>query len=89
MVQDLMERGLLIGRTSAEVTELLGKPDICGVSKKDEPTVVPASCSDAKVDWYGYNVITIPRCKFWKCYLNVNFYSDTHRVRADDVAVSN
>ncbi|SRR6266550_6138150 len=86
MVQDLTERGLLIGRTRTEVAELLGKPDMCGVSDEGGPTVVPADCSDEKVDWYGYNVVTIPRCHFWKCYLNVNFGPDTHRV--EDLAVS-
>ena len=86
MVQDLTDRELLIGRTRSEVVDLLGEPDMCGVSNKPEPTVSSAKCSDGKVDWFGYNVVTIPRCDFWKCYLNVNFNSDTYRV--EDLAVS-
>ncbi|PYT34946.1 MAG: hypothetical protein DMG58_03570 [Acidobacteria bacterium] len=86
MLPDLTERGLLIGRTRTEVAELLGKPDMCGAANGDEPTVVPANCSDEKVNWYGYNVVTIPRCYFWKCYLNVNFDPGTNRV--EGIAVS-
>lgn len=84
MVQDMTDRGLLIGKTRSEVVDLLGKPDMCGVSTPR--TVFSAACSDGKVDWFGYNVVTIPRCRFWKCYLNVNFSSDTYRV--EDTAVS-
>ena len=86
MVQDLTDRGLLIGRTRPGVVDLLGEPDMCAVSTRNGPTVSPAKCGDAKVDWFGYNVVTIPRCNFWKCYLNVNFNSDTYR--AEDLAVS-
>ena len=86
MVQDLTDRGLLIGRTRTEVVDLLGEPDMCGVRTQDGPTVSPAKCSDGKVDWFGYNVVSIPRCNFWKRYLNVNFNSDTYRV--EDLAVS-
>jgi len=86
MVQDLTDRGLLIGRTRTEVVDLLGEPDMCGVRTQDVPTVSPAKCSDGKVGWFGYNVVTIPRCNFWKCYLNVNFNSDTYRV--ENLAVS-
>jgi hypothetical protein len=86
MVQDLTDRGLLIGKTRTEVVDLLGEPDMCGVSTKNGPTVSPAKCGDGKVDWFGYNVVTIPRCNLWKCYLNVNFNSDTYRV--EDLAVS-
>jgi len=84
MVQDMTDRGLLIGRTRSEVVDLLGEPNMCGVSSP--PTVSSAECSDGKVDWFGYNVVTIPRCNFWKCYLNVNFSSDAYRV--EDLAVS-
>ena len=86
MVQDLTDRGLLIGRTRPGVVDLLGEPGMCAVSTRNGPTVSPAKCGDAKVDWFGYNVVTIPRCNFWKCYLNVNFNSDTYRV--ENLAVS-
>ncbi len=86
MVQDLTDRGLLIGRTRPEVIDLLGEPDTCAVTTRNGQTVSPAKCGDVKVDWFGYNVVTIPRCNFWKCYLNVNFNSDTYRV--ENLAVS-
>ena len=81
-----MERGLLVGKTRTEVVHLLGNPDMCGVSREDEPKVDSANCNDEKVDWYGYNVNSNPRCNFWKCYLNVNFNPKTYRV--EDLAVS-
>jgi hypothetical protein len=36
-------------------------------------------------DWYGYDVVTIGRCRFWKCFLNVGFNSSQ---RVESVALS-
>ena len=30
--------------------------------------------------WYGYRVITIPRCRFWECRLDVGFDATRDRV---------
>jgi len=82
MVQDLMEHHLLWDKSPSEVRELLGKPDDCTTGLEPART----ECDDAKVDWYGYNVVTISRCYFWKCEMNVIFGADSHRVK--DVTVS-
>jgi hypothetical protein len=55
MVQDLIDRRLLLGKTPAQVEDLLGRPD-----SKEE-------------DWYGYKVVTISRCYFWECRMDVVF----------------
>ena len=84
-MQDLMDRNLLAGKSRSEVQGLLGPPDYCGVSNESD-TVAVKPCGDLKEDWYGYKVITIARCHFWRCYMNVNFIRDSYR--ADSVAVS-
>jgi hypothetical protein len=76
MVQDLMEHKLLRDKSPSEVRELLGKPDDCTTGLEPART----ECDDAKVDWYGYRVVTISRCYFWKCEMNVIFGADSHRV---------
>ena len=81
MVQDLMEHDLLRDKSPSEVRELLGKPDDCTTGLEPART----GCDDAKVDWYGYRVVTISRCCFWKCEMNVIFGADSHRVK--DVSV--
>jgi len=82
MVQDLMEHDLLRDKSPSEVRQLLGKPDDCTTGLEPART----ECEDAKVDWYGYQVVTISRCYFWKCEMNVIFGADSHRV--EDVTVS-
>jgi len=78
---DLMEHDLLRDKSPSEVRELLGKPDDCTTGLEPART----GCDDAKVDWYGYRVVTISRCYFWECEMNVIFGADSHRVK--DVSV--
>jgi hypothetical protein len=79
MVEDLTDRGLLIGKSRTEVVELLGPPNGCGIF--DGVSVAQnANCDDPKVDWFGYRVVTISRCYFWVCRMNVNFRTDSYRV---------
>jgi len=68
MVQDLIDRKILIGKAASDVQDLLGRPDY-----KD-------------TGWYGYKVVTLARCRFWECHMDVEFNRYTDRV--DFVAVS-
>lgn len=68
MVQDLIDRKIIVGKAPEEVRDLLGQPDY------------------QQVDWYGYKVVTIPRCRLWECRMDVGFDDSTKRV--DHVAVS-
>lgn len=77
MVQDLIEHDLLRDKSPSEVRELLGKADDCTAGIEPART----ECDDAKVDWFGYRVVTISRCYFWKCEMNVIFGADSHRVK--------
>ena len=78
-MQSLSDRGLLIGKSRAEVVELLGKPNGYGIF--DGVSVVrDVNCEDPKLDWFGHEVVTISRCYFWECRLNVNFSTDSYRV---------
>jgi hypothetical protein len=62
MVEDLIEYHHLIGKSSTEIRDELGKPD----HEQD--------------DYYGYDVVTIGRCRFWKCSLDISFDSKSSRV---------
>lgn len=79
MVQDLIDRDLLSGKSRSEVQELLGQPDYCG-AYNSWATVAPLKCTDPKVDWFGYKVVTISRCHFWECRMNVNFAEASYLV---------
>lgn len=68
MAQDVIDRGILLGKTSSEVEELLGSPDIRGAN------------------WFGYRVVTIPRCRWWECHMDVVFDAQLKTVKS--VAVS-
>lgn len=68
MVQDLIDRNILSGKTEVEVQALLGPHD------------------DRDPNWYGYNVRTLARCDYWKCFLNVNFASTSARVQSTAVS---
>ena len=57
MVQDIIDRDLLKDKTKAEVERLLGKPDSQYSTER----------------WSGYEVVTISRCYFWTCRLEVGF----------------
>jgi len=87
MAQDLMDRNLLTGKSRVEVRDLLGAPDECGVDTNQTiATAATVVCGDPKEDWYAYKVITIARCRFWECLLQVSF--DEHTYRVTSVAVS-
>jgi len=85
MVQDLIGRAFLAGRSRSEILELLGQPDYCGASSNSLATA-PVNCEDPKVDWFGYRVVTISRCYFWECSMNVNFSEDSYRVNEVNVS---
>lgn len=34
-------------------------------------------------DWLGYEVITISRCYFWKCRMEISFDSQTRKTKGD------
>jgi hypothetical protein len=68
MVQDLIDRKILLGKTSSEVEELLGGPDF------------------RETNWFGYKVVTIPRCRLWECRMDVVFDAQLGTVKS--VAVS-
>lgn len=57
MVQDIIDRDLLKAKTKVEVEQLLGKPDSQYSGER----------------WHGYEVVTISRCYFWTCRLEVGF----------------
>jgi hypothetical protein len=79
MVQDLIDHGVLNGKSRSEVLELLGEPDYCGTSNS-AATAEHTKCDNPKVDWFGYKVVTLSRCYFWECRMNVNFSADSYRV---------
>ncbi len=64
MVQDLIDRKILLGKASSDVQALLGPPD------------------HQEVDWFGYKVVTIPRCRFWECRMDIVFDKDTNLVKS-------
>jgi hypothetical protein len=83
MVEDLIAKGLLVGMTRSEVLQILGQPDYCGIPVASSPDIAaPAESSDPRVDWFGYKVVTISRCYFWECRMNVNFDHTTYRVES-------
>ena len=88
MVQDIIGRNLLIGKSRSEVQDLLGQPDYCGVSyPSSDYKILNAKCSEPRVDWFGYKVVTNPRCNyFWECRMNVNLNKTTYRVEELNVS---
>lgn len=88
MVQDIIDRNLLIGKYRSEVQDLLGQPDYCGVSvPSSDSTRANAKCSDPRVDWFGYKVVTNPRCSyFWECRMDVNLNKTSYRVEELNVS---
>ena len=68
MVQNLIDRKQLLGKTAPEVENLLGRPDY------------------KEIYWYGYKVVTIPRCHFWECRMDVVFDSESNKVRSVSVS---
>ena len=87
MVQDLIDHRILVGKSGIDVKQLLGQPDH-ETTSKSSPRLSrdPGSKSQPLPDWYGYDVITIGRCRVWRCFVNVNFNPESHVV--ESVAVS-
>jgi hypothetical protein len=88
MVQDIIDRNLFIGKSRSEVEDLLGQPDYCGVpDPSTDATRGMANCKNPRVDWFGYKVVTNPRCSyFWECRLDVNFNKNSYRVEELNVS---
>jgi hypothetical protein len=90
MLQDVIKRNLLIGKSQSGVQDLLERPDFCGVSIYEGKAVSPLQCGDAKENWYAYTVVTVwPRPSdqkyFCLCKLEIKF-DDASKV-VDAVAV--
>jgi len=88
MVEDLTRNHVLIGKSRSEVYGLLGPPDTCTIPAPNSPSrSANASCTDPRIDWFGYEVVTIPRCNyFWVCRMGVVLNQTSYRV--EDVNVS-
>jgi hypothetical protein len=82
MVQDLIDRNLLVGKSRSEILEVLGQPDYCAAPDPSSiSSMANAKCSDPRVHWFGYRVVTNLRCNyFWECRMDVNFNKTTYRV---------
>jgi hypothetical protein len=59
--------------------DLIGRAILDGKSR-DEVRQLLGKPNAEEVDWYAYDVITVGRCRFWRCFLNVNFDAKSHRV---------
>ena len=68
MVDDIIDRKILLGKTAPEVEDLLGQPNY------------------KETYAYGYKVVTIWRCHFWECSMDVVFDKTSNKVTS--VAVS-
>ena len=86
MAQDLIQGRLLVGKSRAEVLEILGQPDDCAVPRTAFPGFENAACADPRVFVLGYKVITISRCYYWNCEMNVNLNPTTYLVEEVNVS---
>lgn len=86
MALDLIERRLLVAKSRAEVLEILGKPNDCTVPRPGFPGFENSPCSDPRVSSLGYEVITISRCYYWKCEMNVLLDPTTYLVQEVNVS---
>lgn len=88
MVQDMIDRNLLIGKSRSEVLDVLGQPDYCAApDSSSDSTRANAKCSNPRADWFGYRVVTNARCSyFWECRMNVNFNTTSYRVEELNVS---
>jgi hypothetical protein len=86
MVEDLIEHRLLIGKPRAEVLAILGEPDDCVIPSPTFPGLQRSTCADPRVFSLGYKVITISRCYFWNCEMNVNLNRTTYIVEEVNVS---
>jgi len=63
------------------VQDLIGNGTLVGKSMPDVQQLLgPPDDHDA--DSYGYKVVTIARCRFWECRLDVVFDASTGRVQS-------
>jgi hypothetical protein len=69
----------------AQVEDLIARKILLGKSRSDVQALL-GQPDDQGADWYGYNVITIPRCHFWKCTMDVAFDGDSKQVESVGVS---
>jgi len=86
MALDLIERRMLVGKSRAEVLDILGRRDDCTVPSPGFPGLKNSPCSDPRVSSLGYEVITISRCYYWKCEMNVLLDPTTYLVEEVNVS---
>jgi hypothetical protein len=86
MALDLIERRLLVGKSRAEILEMLGKPNECTVPSPGFPGFQNSSCTDPRVSSLGYKVITISRCYYWNCEMNVLLNPTTYLVEEVNIS---
>ena len=69
----------------AQVQDLIDRKILLGKAPSDVQALL-GEPDYHENDWYGYKVVTIARCRFWECRMDVVFDRDTNSVKS--VAVS-
>jgi hypothetical protein len=86
MVEDLIKRRFLVGKSRSEILAILGEPDDCAIPSPTFPGLQMSPCADPRVFSLYYKVITISRCYFWNCEMNVNLNPTTYVVEEVNVS---
>lgn len=50
---------------------------------KDEVERLLGKANESENNYLGYEVITISRCYFWKCQMEISFDSQTHKITGE------
>src|SRR2546426_8509714 len=69
----------------AMVQDILDRKSLIGKPRSDIQDLLgkPDYMQDG---WYGYKVVTIPRCHLWECRMDVLFDAVSNRVNSVDVS---